>query len=165
MSLCSSLRPDGGELSLSLSAPAPAELSGEQEAPLAAEWPGESQLQDPGLRCVTSGRGCGGQLLFSQKVELEWETAGLFAASQEVVLGNPRSPLALLLWLLPLSRAMARADCPQRAVVYNRDTTGHRGEWDVRSPRPLPRAAGPSLSGQDVGEANPLPSGKASGPV
>lgn len=79
--------------------PALSELSGEQEggpqSSLAAEWPEESQFQDKGPRCVTSGRGCRGQLPFSLKAELGWETAGLFAALWEVVQGNPQARLAL----------------------------------------------------------------------
>lgn len=86
-------------------------------------------------------------------------------------MGNPRSQLALSLWLLPLSRAVAGADCPQRAVVFNGDATGtQRGVGCVREdscagPVLSRGLLGPSPSSQDTMEASPLPSGKASGPV
>ena len=58
------------------------------EATLADEWPEEPKLQDEGPVCVTSGRDCWGQALFSPKADVGRKLAALSAVSEEVAQGN-----------------------------------------------------------------------------
>lgn len=132
-----------------------------------------------GPACMTSGRGCRGQLLFSPKADLGRKLAWLLAASEEVAQGNSHCGLLFssseLIMTASLFQGSGRgkfsAESNGLQWEHHRNTKGrggNRSHLGAPPPRPVISLAlvEPSLDNQKTQWRQvPSPSRKASSPA